>query len=175
MNHIAVFGLSQNTSYNLKANGSTLSLHAALGPGTLVSSATGILQLGQLRDDKHIPQAIQRRKHRSDPHTSATGVATAWEDPEVTPRSTLPIGSELYPRDPGDLKGEVPEFEGGADGRRGSFQEASEDPNQRLVRTQVKRRPLGSSGIPEDGARPERRTIAVPTWDEDRRPREANP
>ncbi|KAJ1162227.1 hypothetical protein NDU88_002696 [Pleurodeles waltl] len=115
------------------------------------------------------------RSDRSDPHTSATGAATAWDDLEVTPRSTLPIGSELYLRDPGDLKGEVQEFEGSADGQRGSFQEASENPNQRLVRAQVKRRPLGFLGIPEDGARPERRTITGPTWGKDRRPREANP
>ncbi|KAJ1191025.1 hypothetical protein NDU88_000342 [Pleurodeles waltl] len=112
---------------------------------------------------------------RSDPHTSATGAAAAWDDPEVTPRSTFPIGSKHYPRDPGNLKGEITEFEGRRMVGEEVFQEASRDPIQKLARTQRKRRSLEASGIPEDGARPQRRTIAVPTWDEDRQPREANP
>ncbi|KAJ1103709.1 hypothetical protein NDU88_001130 [Pleurodeles waltl] len=111
---------------------------------------------------------------RSDKHTIATGVATAWDDPEVTPRSTLPIGSGLSPQEPGELKGQVAELGGSADGRRGNIQEASEDPTRRLVRTQGTRRLLGPSAKPENGAQPEQRIIAVPTRDEDRRPREAD-
>ncbi|KAJ1213897.1 hypothetical protein NDU88_001527 [Pleurodeles waltl] len=82
---------------------------------------------------------------RSDPHTSATGADAAWDDPEVTPRSTFPIGSELYPLDPGNLKGEVPEFEGGRMVEEEVFQEASGDPIQKLARTQRKRRSLEAS------------------------------
>ncbi|KAJ1201053.1 hypothetical protein NDU88_004869 [Pleurodeles waltl] len=89
-------------------------------------------------------------------------------------RSAYPIGSELYPRDPGDVKGEITEFTGGAEGWRGDFQKASEDRTRRLERIQVKRSRLRSSGIPEDRARPEQRIITVPTRDEDRRPWEAN-
>ncbi|KAJ1170164.1 hypothetical protein NDU88_002045 [Pleurodeles waltl] len=112
---------------------------------------------------------------RSDPHTSATGAAAVWEDPEVTLRSTLPIGSNLYPRDPGNLKGEVPEFEGGRMIEEEVFQEASGDPIQKVMRTQRKRRSLEASRIPEVGARPERRTITVPTCDEDRLPEKQIP
>ncbi|KAJ1202381.1 hypothetical protein NDU88_006181 [Pleurodeles waltl] len=88
-------------------------------------------------------------------------------------RSGLPIGSALYPQDPGDIKEEVPEFNGGVDGRRGDFQEASADRTRRLERIQVKKS-LRSSEIPEDRPRPEQRIITVPTRDEDRRPQEAN-
>ncbi|KAJ1152540.1 hypothetical protein NDU88_005315 [Pleurodeles waltl] len=102
-----------------------------------------------------------------------TSVASAGDDPEVAQRSSLPIGSALYPRDPGDVKEEDLEFKGGADGRRGDFQEASEDRTRRLERIQVKRS-LRLSGIPEDRPRPEQRIITVPTRDEDRRPWEAN-
>ncbi|KAJ1149507.1 hypothetical protein NDU88_002314 [Pleurodeles waltl] len=110
---------------------------------------------------------------QSDPHTITTGAATAWDDPEVNQRSTLPIGSGLYPRDPGELKGRVGELEESVDRRRGNLQEASEDPTRRLVRTQGTRRLRGPSGNPENRARPERGIITVPTRDEDRRPREA--
>ncbi|KAJ1081875.1 hypothetical protein NDU88_002048 [Pleurodeles waltl] len=124
---------------------------------------------------RHAKKRPWGRNLGSDLQTSETGAATAWDDPEVTPRSTLPIGSKLYLRDPGNLKGEVPEFKEWRMVEEAVFQEASGDPIQRLVRTQRKRRSLEPSGIPEDGARPERRTLAVPTWDKDRRPREANP
>ncbi|KAJ1127776.1 hypothetical protein NDU88_006169 [Pleurodeles waltl] len=109
----------------------------------------------------------------SDPHTITTSVASAGDDPEVTQRSGPPICYALYPQDPGDVKEEVPEFKGSADGRRGDFQETSEDRTRRLERIQVKRS-LQSSGIPEDRPRPEQRIITVPTRDDDRRPREAN-
>ncbi|KAJ1096438.1 hypothetical protein NDU88_001580 [Pleurodeles waltl] len=121
-----------------------------------------------------IPFTVCDGSDQSDPHTSATGAATAWEDPEVNPRSSLPIGSGLYPLDPGEFKGRVAELEGRADGRRGNIQEALEDPTRRLVRTQRMRRLLGPSGNPENRARPEQRIIAVPTRDEDCRPREAD-
>ncbi|KAJ1163648.1 hypothetical protein NDU88_004103 [Pleurodeles waltl] len=111
---------------------------------------------------------------QSDPHTIATGAATAWDDPEANPRLSLPIGSGLYPRDPGNLKGQVAELGRSGCGRRGSIQEASEDPTQRLLRTQGTRRPLGPSGNPEIRARPEQRISAVPTQEEERRPQEAD-
>ncbi|KAJ1082326.1 hypothetical protein NDU88_002494 [Pleurodeles waltl] len=111
---------------------------------------------------------------QSDPNTITTGAATAWDDPEVNLRSTLLIGSGLHPRDLGELKGWVAELEESADGRRGNLQEASGDPTRRLVRTQGTRRLRGPSGNPENRDRPERGIIAVPTRDEDRRPREAD-
>ncbi|KAJ1188602.1 hypothetical protein NDU88_005361 [Pleurodeles waltl] len=87
----------------------------------------------------------------------------------------LPIGSILYPRDPRNLKREVPEIEEAWRIAEEVFQEASGDDHQKLVGTQRKGRPFGASRIPEVGARAERRTSTVPTWDEDRRPQEANP
>ncbi|KAJ1108370.1 hypothetical protein NDU88_005746 [Pleurodeles waltl] len=114
------------------------------------------------------------KSDRTDPYTIATGVDTAWDDPEVTSRSTLPIGSDLSPREPGELKGQVAELGGGADGRRGYIQEAAEDPTRRLVRTQGTRRLLGPSAKPENRARPEQGIIAVQTQDEDSQPWEAD-
>ncbi|KAJ1180095.1 hypothetical protein NDU88_005319 [Pleurodeles waltl] len=81
---------------------------------------------------------------RSDPHTIATGAATAWDDPEVTPRSTLPIGSGLSPREPVALKGQDAEFRGAwmvgeekhPGGIGGSNPKAREDPeNEETSRT----------------------------------------
>ncbi|KAJ1161483.1 hypothetical protein NDU88_001968 [Pleurodeles waltl] len=111
----------------------------------------------------------------SDPHTIATGAATAWDNPEVTPRSALPIGSGLSLREPGKLKDQFTELRGARMAGEENIQEALEDPTCRIVRTQRMRRLLGPSGTPENGARPEQRIIAVPTRDEDRRPREADP
>ncbi|KAJ1159501.1 hypothetical protein NDU88_000008 [Pleurodeles waltl] len=59
------------------------------------------------------------------------------DESEVTQRSNLPIGSALYPRDPGDVKGEVPEFQESGDGRSGDFQEAAADRTRRLKRIPV--------------------------------------
>ncbi|KAJ1144766.1 hypothetical protein NDU88_011063 [Pleurodeles waltl] len=87
----------------------------------------------------------------------------------------LPIGSILYPRDPGNLKGEVPEIKDVRRIEEEVFQEASGDDYQKLLRTQRKGRPVGASRIPEVGAWAERTTSTVPTWDKDRRPQEANP
>ncbi|KAJ1108371.1 hypothetical protein NDU88_005747 [Pleurodeles waltl] len=83
-------------------------------------------------------------------------------------------GSRLSPREPGEIKGQDAELGGGADGRRGYIQEASEDPTRRLVRTQGTRRLLGPSAKPKNRARPEQGIIAVPTRDEDSRPQEAD-
>ncbi|KAJ1191073.1 hypothetical protein NDU88_000390 [Pleurodeles waltl] len=113
---------------------------------------------------------------RADPHRISTGAAATWDNPKVPLRSPLPIGSGLSPWEPGDLKGPVAEWaRRTADGRRGFVQEATEDPSRRLMRTQVSRRLLGLSATLENRARPEQGIIAVPTWDEDSRPREAEP
>ncbi|KAJ1092291.1 hypothetical protein NDU88_005402 [Pleurodeles waltl] len=111
---------------------------------------------------------------RSDLHTTATGAAAVGEDPEVTPKSRLPICSILSPRDTRNLKGEVPEIKGARRIEEDVFQEAAGDDHPRLIRTQRKGRPVKALRIPEVGGRTERRTSTVPTWDEDRRPREAD-
>ncbi|KAJ1127111.1 hypothetical protein NDU88_005515 [Pleurodeles waltl] len=112
---------------------------------------------------------------RFDPHTRATGAAAVGEDPEVTSRSRLPIGSFFHMRDSRNFKGEVPEIEGRWRIEEDMFQEEPRDDPQKPVRTQRKGRTVRASRSPEIGGRAERRTSTVPTWDEDRRPREANP
>ncbi|KAJ1150155.1 hypothetical protein NDU88_002952 [Pleurodeles waltl] len=112
---------------------------------------------------------------RFEPHTRATGAAAVGNDPEVTPRSRLPIGSSLHSRDSRNLKGEVPEIEKRWRIEEEMVQEASGEEPQKSVRTQWQVGTVGASGIPKVGARAERKTSTVPTWDEDRRPREATP
>ncbi|KAJ1194288.1 hypothetical protein NDU88_003577, partial [Pleurodeles waltl] len=113
---------------------------------------------------------------RADPHTISIGADTAWDDPEVPPRSPHPIGSGLSPWEPGDSKGQVAELgRRTADGRRGFVHEATEDPLRTLVKPQGSRRLLGLSAPLKTQARAEQGIIAVPTRDEDSRPREADP
>ncbi|KAJ1172446.1 hypothetical protein NDU88_004293 [Pleurodeles waltl] len=112
---------------------------------------------------------------RFDPHTSATGAAGVGDDPEVTPRCQLPIGSFLHSRDSGNLKGEVLEIEGVWRSEEEMVQETSgEEPPKRMKR-QRQRGTLGALRIPEVGDRAKWRISTDQTWDEDRRPREAAP
>ncbi|KAJ1114725.1 hypothetical protein NDU88_002956 [Pleurodeles waltl] len=112
---------------------------------------------------------------RFDPHTRATGAAAVGDDPEVTPRSQLPIGSFRHSRDSGNLKGEVPEIGGVWRSAEEMVQETSGEEPPKSVKTQWQGGTIGASCIPEVGGRDERRTSTVPTWDDDRRPREAAP
>ncbi|KAJ1210268.1 hypothetical protein NDU88_005634 [Pleurodeles waltl] len=95
--------------------------------------------------------------------------------PGSDPRSGLPIGSFLHSRDSRNLKGEVPEIEKRWRIEEEMVQEASGEEPQKRVRTQRQGGTVGASRIPEVGGRAERKTSTVPTWDEDRRPREATP
>ncbi|KAJ1180982.1 hypothetical protein NDU88_006193 [Pleurodeles waltl] len=113
---------------------------------------------------------------RADPHTISTGAAATWVDLEVPQRSPNTIGSGLSPQEPGKPKDQVAELgERTSDGRRGVVKKATEDPPRRLVRTQGSGRPLGLSAPLECGARVEQGITAVPTRDEESRPREAEP
>ncbi|KAJ1117937.1 hypothetical protein NDU88_006132 [Pleurodeles waltl] len=109
-----------------------------------------------------------------DPHTSATGAAAVGDDPEVIPRSQLPIGSFLHSRDFGNLKAEIPEIEG-VEERRGNGPGDVRRRTPKSVKSQRQGGTLGVSRIPEVGGRAERRISTDPTCDEDRRPREAVP
>ncbi|KAJ1152401.1 hypothetical protein NDU88_005176 [Pleurodeles waltl] len=110
---------------------------------------------------------------RSDPHTIAPSVTSAWDDPEATQRAALPNGAALYPRDARDVKGEVLVFQRSAVGRNGDFQEAAAERTRRLETIQEERS-LRPSGIPEDRPRLEHRILTVPSRAEDSRPREAD-
>ncbi|KAJ1113217.1 hypothetical protein NDU88_001472 [Pleurodeles waltl] len=111
---------------------------------------------------------------RLDPHTRATGAAAVGDNPEVTPRSRLPIGSFLHSRDSGSLKGDVPEIEE-MEEQGGSGPGDVRRRTSKSVKTQHKGETLRPSRIPEVGGRAERRVSTDPTCDEDRRPREAAP
>ncbi|KAJ1198796.1 hypothetical protein NDU88_002635 [Pleurodeles waltl] len=94
---------------------------------------------------------------RFDPHTRATGAPAVGDDPEVTPRSQLPIGSFLHSRDSGNLKGEVPEIEGVWRSEEEMIQETSGEETPKHVKKQQQGGTLGA--------------LRILTWDEDRRPR----
>ncbi|KAJ1092940.1 hypothetical protein NDU88_006050 [Pleurodeles waltl] len=92
------------------------------------------------------------------------------------PRTAHLIGPGLSPREPGESKSQVAELgRETADGWRGFGQEATVEPPRRLMRPQGSRRLLGLSEPLENKARAEQGIIAVPTRDEDSRPREAEP
>ncbi|KAJ1128395.1 hypothetical protein NDU88_006774 [Pleurodeles waltl] len=94
----------------------------------------------------------------------------------MPPGSTNPVGSRLSPWEPGRSKGQVAELRGRtADERRRAGNKDTEDEFRRPVRTQESRRPLGSSATLECGAGAQNGTAAVPTRDEESRPRETEP
>ncbi|KAJ1180898.1 hypothetical protein NDU88_006109 [Pleurodeles waltl] len=112
---------------------------------------------------------------RFDPHTRATGAAAVGDDPEVTLRSHLPIGSFHHLRDSGNLKGEVPEIKGVWRSEEEMVQETSGEEPPKRVKTQRRRGTLGASRIPEVEGQAELRSSMDRTWDEARRPWEATP
>ncbi|KAJ1136099.1 hypothetical protein NDU88_002517 [Pleurodeles waltl] len=90
--------------------------------------------------------------------------------------STNPGGSRLSPREPGRSKDQVAELERRtAEDRSGVGGKDTEAESRRLVRTKGSRRPLGLSAPLDCGAGAENRITVVPTRDEERRPREAEP